>query len=714
MATAHSTTDVTRLDVVRLESGMTVAEARRRLDRAPADAAVLVHRTEIDGDAWYRFQRDRLADLIADAPPKEPLGRHITLDALNRVPVVDLAEVDDPATASGVLMVGPTMVGFALSPSTPGAPEPPRRGSGSVPDVPEPATDRPGGDDAHLPESSGAEYPGDVLESTGPASVDEGSAATEGTQTLSAFGAMEAPPVVGRDESFTVEISVVAEAAPGSTGGELVVPDVPAGAATISLGVQLVTGFEVTDGAGTYRTFDVDVAAASGGPVTFALKPGTLPASYDPDVGIWVERVLALFFHRGVPCGQVWREVRVNVSGDPVANVAAHRASQAGEASPVSPSTGNDELDLTVTLARSGGTAAGVYSLTMASRHFPAPAPVEVNVGDDSLGFATSLIRDIDQHLNDRTTDDVLAGIGEVIADALPTGFWDGLRTVWEAVAGDSVPADRRRPPTLLLLTEEPHVPWELAAVPEPFDPDAAPFLGAQVDMGRWPLDARAPAADPSPLATGAVGVVVGNYKDARGVRALPSALAEAEELSTRFRARSVDAAPEQLDLALKGRFGDGFTFDGLHFAGHGVNDPARGGAYLMLSNGRQISSYMFRAAKVAESGRAFLFLNACQVGTANQALGEYAGVAGFAVKAGFRGFIAPLWSVSDDLAREVSLGFYAASSQGGTVAGYLRESRRRFRETDSDDANATWLAYVYYGHPGLRLGGPPQTGGGG
>jgi CHAT domain-containing protein len=103
------------------------------------------------------------------------------------------------------------------------------------------------------------------------------------------------------------------------------------------------------------------------------------------------------------------------------------------------------------------------------------------------------------------------------------------------------------------------------------------------------------------------------------------------------------------------------------------------------------------------------LFVNACQVGTADEMLGEYAGLAGLVVGAGFRGFIAPLWSVADDIAQQISLGLYAASAEGVAVSSYLRHMRSHFRQTATESAHTTYMAYVFFGHPALRLGGPER-----
>jgi CHAT domain-containing protein len=128
-----------------------------------------------------------------------------------------------------------------------------------------------------------------------------------------------------------------------------------------------------------------------------------------------------------------------------------------------------------------------------------------------------------------------------------------------------------------------------------------------------------------------------------------------------------------------------------------------------MYSDGARMGVFALGSAPVAATKNAFLFVNACQVGTADEMLGEYSGLAGLVVGAGFRGFIAPLWSVSDDIAQEISLGLYEASTDGVAISSYLRDVRSKFRQTDTEPAHTTYLAYVFFGHPALRLGGPDR-----
>jgi CHAT domain-containing protein len=93
-----------------------------------------------------------------------------------------------------------------------------------------------------------------------------------------------------------------------------------------------------------------------------------------------------------------------------------------------------------------------------------------------------------------------------------------------------------------------------------------------------------------------------------------------------------------------------------------------------------------------------FVFLNACQVGMAGETLGQYGGMAQAFVEAGASAVIAPLWSVKDDVARDISLRFYQAVFSGTSPAEFLRAERARPSESGTN------LAYVLYGHPLLEL----------
>jgi CHAT domain-containing protein len=99
-----------------------------------------------------------------------------------------------------------------------------------------------------------------------------------------------------------------------------------------------------------------------------------------------------------------------------------------------------------------------------------------------------------------------------------------------------------------------------------------------------------------------------------------------------------------------------------------------------------------------------FVFINACQVGSGDQILGGYAGLAAAFLYAGAAGVVAPLWSIDDDAARAIALRFYERTLKtGDQPAEVLRSERAEFGRAGGP-TSATCLAYQFFGHPAMRL----------
>ena len=100
-----------------------------------------------------------------------------------------------------------------------------------------------------------------------------------------------------------------------------------------------------------------------------------------------------------------------------------------------------------------------------------------------------------------------------------------------------------------------------------------------------------------------------------------------------------------------------------------------------------------------------FVFLNACQVGTAGSVLSDYGGLAGAFVSEGCSGYVAPLWNVNDLVATPFAEEFYTGGVEGRGLG--VRVAAASFRSryaSDWDRQTATPLAYVFYGHPELTF----------
>jgi CHAT domain-containing protein len=243
----------------------------------------------------------------------------------------------------------------------------------------------------------------------------------------------------------------------------------------------------------------------------------------------------------------------------------------------------------------------------------------------------------------------------------------------------------------VLILSADPYIPWELARVDGPWLPDAPALLGAQAVVGRWALRAPGPTSDPPrSVSVEAMTVVRGIYEGVVGFKRLQHAEQEAIDLEQTYGAELVDANEDSFYACLDGEP----PAEVLHFAMHGKFDPTGLQDGLILVDG-VVEPDMILDADLAR--HPFVFLNACQVGSAGETLGQYGGMAQSFVEAGASAVIAPLWVVKDDVARDVSLRFYASAFAGKSPAEFLREERAR-------DGSGTHLAYVLYGHPLLQL----------
>jgi len=352
--------------------------------------------------------------------------------------------------------------------------------------------------------------------------------------------------------------------------------------------------------------------------------------------------------------------------------------------------TGAVPADLTVTIKL--GEQPGRLLWTFQSPHpLDLPdAPVPGDIGDDAEAFARRLILQVNQREGRVDLYDFLVGTGNQLAELVPAELWALL----QAAAGRVAPA----PPTVLLLSEEPHVPWELACLDPPLDPAAPPFLAAQAVVGRWVAGVRRPPLPP-PLRTpaDAIAVVCGRYENVPGWRRLEAAEAEAAELRSRYQAEAVDAVLEEVRRCLRQEP----VADVLHFAVHGNYDPGGGQDGLILTDRRPLDPAVVMARPLR--GTPFVFLNACQVGTGGRILGDYAGMARAFLWAGAAGVVAPLWSVADTVAKDLALRFYGEVFAGTPPAEALRRERAAFSD-GAAGISGVHVAYQFFGHPAMRL----------
>ena len=286
------------------------------------------------------------------------------------------------------------------------------------------------------------------------------------------------------------------------------------------------------------------------------------------------------------------------------------------------------------------------------------------SIGDDPDAFARTVIATIAAHEGRATLALGLHGIGLTIGAKVPDEMWAALTTVIEAVAP--------RRPTVLLLSEEAYVPWELATMPVPLDSSIIGFLGAQVTIGRWVLAIDRPALPPPRLVHVDGMVVISGRYEQPGWSRLEHAEAEAAALVERYHAIGVDAVTDKVVGCLLGNP----AADVLHFSLHGKYDPGSAKQGLVLVDGDVIDPLVVKGGSLTEAP--LVFLNACQVGSGQETLGDYAGLAESFLFAGASAVVAPLWSIDDGVASALAERFYTRAFDGDTVAEIVRPNGRR------------------------------------
>jgi hypothetical protein len=505
----------------------------------------------------------------------------------------------------------------------------------------------------------------------------------------SAYARLECPGVVVAGEEFDLTVGLSERPTAGVTGGPIVRP--PSSVGPYTLSVQVVAdGFRLAGEGGSWR-HDLPVTADAPYP-SFVLRLAAEPQ---------IERVRprsiqAIYSVDGQTIGMAVRSVAVVRTRELAVQEAESPPEEGVDISIPSERTAPD---LTVRILHSESEAAGRLLWTFESPH-PIPAldaPIVADIGRHPEAFAKLLVDQVAVHEGKPGLYQYLTGVGNTVSDNVPQPFWDALAAVARLV----VP----RPPSVLFLSEEPYVPWELAVMDPPLDPSLPPFLSAQASVGRWVLGQRRPKLPPpNDVRVKSLAVVWGVYD--RQEWRLVEAEDEAAKLQQTFGAASVNAQAKVVIDCLKGNP----KAEVLHFAVHGIYNPTSPKEGLILVDGQTLDPMEVRGVQLQTAP--FVFLNACQVGTGATVLGDYAGMAEAFLYAGAAGVVAPLWSIDDVLAKEIALRFYQLTLvEGRSPAEVFRSERSRFTDTP-EIASSTFLAYQFFGNPAMKLSRADGVGG--
>jgi predicted component of type VI protein secretion system len=257
------------------------------------------------------------------------------------------------------------------------------------------------------------------------------------------------------------------------------------------------------------------------------------------------------------------------------------------------------------------------------------------------------------------------------------------------------------------VVSTEPFIPWEIVHLRKPgqaLDPGEPPRFLGQMGLVRWLHNVNGLPPTTLHLREGRVRYVIPKYPDPEWQ--LPATVNERVYLEQTFAGTAIEPQPNPVRDALA----EPGSFDLLHFACHGEADShAIAQARLVLEGrmeGQFVPSYL-NAAIVESFGRLrspdgaqpIVFLNACQAGRAGYQLTGIGGFAQAFLRAGAGAFVGTLWSVGDQPAFYFGKAFYDTLRRGSTVAEAAIAAREAARQDD-----ATWLAYVVYGHPHGRV----------
>lgn len=431
----------------------------------------------------------------------------------------------------------------------------------------------------------------------------------------------------------------------------------------------------------------------------------------------WLERAPATrrigvhYLAEGQLVGVAWRSF---VAVDDEASVAGAVVPPPRDAEllDLSPLLGVAAPDLVLgVVASERGSDTWVWTAYSGLDDLPVPdAPNAATIGPDTVAFALDTRRGI-QFSTDRYADYLdLAGRAHRIGAAVPSGIADTIRDLVSRPG-------RTTAPTVLLLTEELVVPWEIAHLDleTPWG-GTSPFLGAHVAVSRWLLTDRVPRPVPRAEVRVEHGAVVNaDYTGVPGVSVLEAATAEAERVAGLFTpaAHRVEPSLPAVVALLRGTP----PADVVHVALHGMFDATgnQEGIVLVKRDGAAAPTKLFLTPIQVENGRLdrgpFVFLNACQVGANKEVLGSYGGFAATLLRIGAGAVLAPLWNVDDDVAATVADEVYAHALTADDplpVAEVVRRIRARYTEdavtAGTPGVTATLVAFQLLAHPRLRL----------
>lgn len=393
----------------------------------------------------------------------------------------------------------------------------------------------------------------------------------------------------------------------------------------------------------------------------------------------------ALLFFKGRPCGRVTRTVPLGISGTEGGGEALLDVDDFRDSLEVNSGTAADLLVNIIATSADGRhytcrVATPLISWYSAGREsrweLPDRADKWVRAVMNAFTRASGFARRA-----------ALVGAGKELFDAAPAIF----REVLWSLLDD--PATCGRFHSILIISDEPSVPWELM-VPTRFRPGETPEerspLGVEFVLSRWTGKDNVQPPQQLPLTN--------SYVVAPTDPRLAKAADEAAMVIKRVPGDLIEpASVAMLDEVLRR---DKRSL--IHFICHGKSEE--GQQILVFQGWEVIQPYFLRGMgnleRALREKRPLIFLNACGTGRLERGLVGAGGFAETFMKLGAGGVVAALWDIEDHVAHQVAEEFYRRVQESSITpfAAILRDLRRRAYESGTDED--TWAAYCFYGDP--------------
>lgn len=293
------------------------------------------------------------------------------------------------------------------------------------------------------------------------------------------------------------------------------------------------------------------------------------------------------------------------------------------------------------------------------------------------------------------------------------------VRAVGRNLWNDLVPPDLRelyarerntwRNRSLLLQSDDPHLPWELVWPYGTDWNDDMPWC-CTLRMTRWlPRDAQGSGNANPPARLPLCSMAVLAPTDS----GLPTAQRERQFLRALIAGYGLkDVSPERATWTAVHQLLEQGDYDWVHASAHGKFHEASpdGDSVVWLEDRASLTPATVVGPEIEGHIRrrrpAFVF-NACEVGQQGWGLTRMGGWATRLLSAGAGLFIGPLWEVTDEGAMRFAEAFYRLLHGGATVGEAVCAARLRARQA----GDPTWLAYSVYAHPNARAWRVPECG---